>query len=131
MGTRSTTTIIEKAGEKETPIMKLYIQYDGYPDGVGLDLANFSKDMQIVNGFSRNDEIKQANGAGCFAAQLIASLKKGIGNVYVIPLTDGDEEYNYKLIIEEKQPVKIRLKEEEFDGTANEFYEKYSKSKVN
>lgn len=130
MGTRSTTTIIEKSKDKEIPLVKLYIQFDGYPDGVGVTLADFSKDMEILNGFSDQKAGEAANGAGCFAAQLIEKMKHGkIGNAYVVPITDDDEEYNYEIVVEEGQPVKIRLKEEDFNGTAKEFYEKYS-SKV-
>lgn len=132
MGTRSTTTIIEKRKDKEIPLVKLYIQFDGCPEGVGKTLAEFSKDMEIINGISSQKAGEAANGAGCFAAQLIKELKgNDIGSVYVIPITQGGEEYNYEIIVEEWQPVKIRLKEENFDGTAKEFYEKYSSKVTN
>lgn len=43
MGTRSTTKFISKRGEKLTPLVNIYQQFDGYVDGVGHDLANFLK----------------------------------------------------------------------------------------
>lgn len=127
MGTRSTTTIIEKRGENKTPILKLYIQFDGYPSGVGLKLAEFSKDIEIINGISDQVAGKAANGAGCFAAQLVGKLKgNDIGGVYITEVSACNEEYNYELICEEGQPVKMTCKEAEFNGTAKEFYNQFS-----
>ncbi len=47
MGTRSITYIYNKAHQL---ICRLYLQFDGYPNGVGLDLATFlteNKNMDI------------------------------------------------------------------------------------
>lgn len=127
MGTRSTTMIIEKDGEKETPLCKLYIQYDGYESGVGLSIAKFSKDMKILNGFNSQKAGEAANGAGCYAAQLISHLKENrIGNVYVTNLEDS-QEYNYEIIVEAGEPITMRVdNDDNFNGTAAEFVEKYS-----
>ena len=47
--------------------------------------------MKIVNGLGRGD-INVANGLGCLAAQLIAEIKDGPGNVSII---GPDESYGY------------------------------------
>jgi len=99
MGTRSLTVFKENG--KEFCVM--YAQYDGYPDGLGLDLAKFLKDISLVNGISINEKRKIANGLGCLAAQVIAHLKDGPGGIYVYPpkARDCGEEYIYT--IEEKE----------------------------
>jgi hypothetical protein len=47
--------------------------------------------MKIVNGLGRDDE-NVANGLGCLAAQLIAEIKDGPGNVSII---GPEESYGY------------------------------------
>ena len=41
MGTRSITKFIESDGNKQSAICAMYEQFDGYPTGHGLDLAEF------------------------------------------------------------------------------------------
>lgn len=40
MGTRSLTYVYDESGKV---IIKMYLQFDGYPSGVGMDLAKFLK----------------------------------------------------------------------------------------
>jgi hypothetical protein len=80
MGTRSMTIFLDSNQE----VVRIYRQYDGYPSGHGVELAKLC-DKTIVNGFSDPKWLTQANGVGCLAAQVIAGLKTGIGNVYIEP----------------------------------------------
>ena len=76
MGTRSLTTFIETYTERETgkkiknEVVTMYRQYDGYPTGHGIELAEFLADGKVVNGFGM-DKTKQFNGIGCLAAQVV------------------------------------------------------------
>ena len=63
--------------------VQIYNHYDSYPEGLGLDLAKFMRDFRVVNGLGSDLPDKIANGMGCLAAQLIANMKDGPGNVYV------------------------------------------------
>lgn len=92
MGTRSLTHIKSDDGTKT--LLTIYKQYDGYPEGLGQDLANLIGGMNIVNGYSEGDS---ANGMSCLAAQVVKALKDGIGNVYIYPANAKDcgEEYTY------------------------------------
>ena len=72
-------------------IVDIYHHWDGYPEGVGVTLASYLDDMKIVNGLGR-DDTNVANGLGCLAAQLIAEIKDGPGNVSII---GPDESYGY------------------------------------
>ena len=96
MGTRSTIAFIDNTDE----LVRIYQQYDGYPSGVGLNLANWIKDKTLVNGFNINQTMKKGfcNGIGCMSAQFIHDFKDDIGGLYI---TDHDdvEDYNYKVII--------------------------------
>ena len=63
--------------------VQIYNHYDSYPEGLGLDLAKFIRDFRVVNGLGSDLPDKIANGMGCLAAQLVANMKDGPGNVYV------------------------------------------------
>ena len=80
MGTRSLTHVIEtwndKTGkQKKQCLMTMYRQYDGYPSGMGDELADFLKDGVVVNGIGMDEKRRVFNGAGCLAAQLVAHFK--------------------------------------------------------
>ena len=92
MGTRSLTFVYD--GDK--PIINMYRQYDGYPEGHGFELAEFLMSGEMVNGYSDNNA-KQFNGMGCLAAQMIAHFKKSVGGFYIYPVdsTDCWQEYEY------------------------------------
>ena len=78
---------------------QIYHHYDGYPEYLGCNLAEFLCDFRVVNGLPTNyfEDIKIANGMGCLTAQLIAGLKEEAGNIYVdYPDTDRDDvEFTY------------------------------------
>lgn len=96
MGTRSLTIF---KGEKDSEIVVMYKQYDGYPTTLGLDLATFLSGMRIVNGYSSASTEKQANGMNCLAAQVVSHFKEEIGDIYLYsPNTrDCGEEFIYTI----------------------------------
>ena len=137
MGTRSSYRVIERAKTVETPLLSLYIQYDGYPDGHPLDVAHWLSGGKVVNGIPIIEKEELLfNGAGCLAAQLVAKLKSGAGGVYVQPLKargNSWEEYLYDIVVDfDKHDVKFIGYENYddepkkfFEGTPLEFYEKF------
>ena len=140
MGTRSLTTFIEpyqdKNGkQKKEKIVTMYRQYDGYPEGHGIDLAEFLASGTMVNGFGVNEEKLVFNGMGCLAAQVIAHFKKGVGGFYLHRggATNCGEEYRYEVITNGAgQDITLRCydvydKKWIFEGTPKEFIQKYKK----
>lgn len=114
MGTRSLVVIKDDAWTDKNnkkhegaELVTMYRQYDGYPTGMGNDILNFfttdkegnESVLRRVNGISRDDAERSANGMGCLAAQLIARLKDSVGNLYIFPPKSRDcgEEYIYTL----------------------------------
>ncbi len=121
MGTRSLTHIKNEDGET---LVTIYRQCDGYPTGMGADIKATLGDKTLVNGYS--DPETQTNGMGCAAAMLIAAIKDGCGNVYIIKPDSADcwEEYVYTL--SQAAGMKIALKLESgkktlFDGLLSDF----------
>jgi len=88
MGTRAMINIARREegvsfSEKPEKVMvSIYNHYDGYPEGLGVTLANYLNDKIIVNGLGK-DNYRVFNGLGCLAASLIAELKDGPGNIYI------------------------------------------------
>lgn len=140
MGTRSTVRFIQITKDRETGKKKeekmctIYQQFDGYPSGVGMELAEFLKPIKMVNGIG-GDTTNIANGTGCLAAQYIAAHKTDVGGFYMTNLEDS-QEYDYDVLIEyddryqPKQPI-IRLVDDydgsdSFEGTPEEFIERFS-----
>lgn len=124
MGTRSTTHIVDHSGESPVSLARLYIQYDGYPTGVGNDIKNILGGKTLVNGY--NDGATQINGAGCMAAMLIAGLKKGCGGVYLkAPTCEQEEEFNYTVTAKGPgEPIELRIvayEKELYNGTLEDF----------
>ena len=79
--------------------VQIYHHYDGYPEGLGVTLANYLNPKKIVNGIplKPTSSVDLANGMGCLTASLIKHLKEKPGNVYVdYPgQVHGDTEYTY------------------------------------
>ena len=102
MGTRATIKIArreEGVSFSEKPdkyMVSIYNHYDGYPEGLGVKLANYLEGKKIVNGLGGNNE-DVFNGLGCLAASLIAELKDGPGNLYIEDpeRIHGGMEYEY------------------------------------
>lgn len=96
MGTRSNVVVMEDGKQ----MVRIYRQYDGYPEGMGANLLKILADGQskIVNGYQSSKDIApfSFNGMGCLAAYLIGELKGGkIGNVYISGLQKLTEEESY------------------------------------
>ena len=108
MGTRSNTLVIETGHDKEFVLVNIYRQMDGYPSCMGAQLADFIGNTKMVNGTStRQAGTHVANGAGCFAAQLIAQLNDSPGNIYIEdPAGECDNDYTYKIRIDTFNPKK-------------------------
>tara|TARA_B100000927_G_scaffold69597_2_gene55122 strand:+ start:511 stop:969 length:459 start_codon:yes stop_codon:yes gene_type:complete len=104
MGTRSLTTFIEtykndSGKKKKNEIVTMYRQYDGYPTGHGLDLAEFLSQGKLVNGIGFLDDTIVFNGMGCLSAQVIAEFKNGAGGIYLQRENkNSGEEYRYEVI---------------------------------
>lgn len=103
MGTRSLTHVKAdrwREGDEAPTLVTIYRQFDGYPTGIGDELAAFLRGRKVVNGFGSNDGPKVSNGMGCLAASLIGALKGDEpGNVYIYRLDASDcgEEYVYTI----------------------------------
>jgi hypothetical protein len=112
MGTRSKTFIVEDNNQVEagdyTNCIAMYRQYDGYPDGHGLELAEFLQPFTIVNGIRLGETRKIANGLSCLAAQMIAHFKEDAGEIYLSAnkYVDGLD-YHY-VIYENEKTLKMQ-----------------------
>lgn len=104
MGTRSLTFVYD---EDKNPLINMYAQYDGYPEGHGRELAEFLTPVKMVNGITRG-ATNIANGMGCLAAQLVAHFKQDAGGFYLYPVTVGDcgQDYEYHIYAD-----KIKVKQ--------------------
>ena len=141
MGTRSLTTFIstwkdEKTNKvKNDKIVTMYRQYDGYPTGHGIELAEFLSQGKLVNGISFGEKQLVFNGMGCLSAQVVAKFKDGAGNIYLHRggTTNCWEEYSYEVIGDEgEKTLTLKCYEHHgkktliFSGTPQEFLEKYA-----
>ena len=119
MGTRSLTYVYVE----DTPIMCMYRQFDGYPSGHGVELAEFLTQIELGNGISGEPELFSfANGMGCLAAQMIVNFKKSPGGFYIYPVELDQacwQEYEYHVY--EKQVVVKNPTEVIFEGSYEEF----------
>jgi hypothetical protein len=120
MGTRSTIHV--KEGKKT--LLSMYIQYDGYIEGMGAQLYEFLKNRQVVNGYNPEINKNDFNGAGCLAAQLVAHFKSGIGGHYITDSKDR-QEYNYFIEIGELNRILLKVTDWEnkkiYSGTVANF----------
>ena len=89
MGTRATIKIARReegvsfSEKPEKFMVSIYHHFDGYPEYLGVTLANYLEDKKIVNGLSADRNEPVFNGLGCMAASIIAELKEEAGNVYI------------------------------------------------
>ena len=116
MGTRSLTFVYEE----NKPIINMYRQFDGYPEGHGAELAEFLLSGEMVNGFSQT-ETKQFNGMGCLAAQMIVNFKKSVGGFYIYPIESNSCWQDYEYHVYEETVVVKNPDQVIFDGTWQEF----------
>jgi hypothetical protein len=138
MGTRSTYRIIEQFKQADSitnnEIVLIYCQYDGYPEGHPLQTAEWLSKGYVVNGLGLADDTLVFNGAGCLAAQLIAKMKDGAGNVYVYGMSSRSkcsEDYLYDIIIKSDRTIEYvgyfndHRQTQFFRGTPKEFTETF------
>jgi len=104
MGIRSLTHVFDDG----KPILCLYRQFDGYPNGHGAEVAAILSSAPFVNGI--RDEKPCFNGMGCFAAQLVAALKTKPGGFYLFPMQSKDcgEKYVYEVHGGFEKPVTVK-----------------------
>ena len=88
MGTRATVSIAKReegvsfSEKPDKVLVSIYHHFYGYPEYLGVTLANYLEDKKIVNGLGdRNAPV--FNGLGCMAASIIKELKDEPGNVYI------------------------------------------------
>ncbi len=148
MGTRSLTRVIPRQKglsysdghlHPEKSVVNMYRQYDGYPQGHGVDLAEFLDDFNVVNGICLKNwkNRKLANGAGCLAAQLVKHFKDGAGGIYLEQCNgvpgDFGENYIYTLYPKEDEPTFVSIYDLYADkvifvGTNEDLQSKYDHS---
>ena len=138
MATRALINFVERkdgVSFSEHPNMdKIHIQiyhhYDGYPQGLGVKLANFLDGYDVVNGLSTGYQGPIANGMGCLAAQTVSYLKDEPGNVYLQKPIERDwEDYEYFVWVKDHAELWISIfdytNECIFVGEPNKLIEKY------
>ncbi len=116
MGTRSLTFVYDG----DVPVINIYRQYDGYPSGHGHELAQFLDSKTLVNGFGEQNLV-EANGMGCLAAQLIVQLKHGVGGIYIYPVSSTDCFQDYEYHVYEDRVVVKDPTAVIFEGTWEDF----------
>ena len=135
MGTRATIHIArreEGVSFSEIPEKKLisiYNHWDGYPEGLGVILAEYLEDKKIVNGLG-DREAPVFNGLGCLAASLIAELKDGPGDIYIEDPNrlHGWLDYEYVIWGDSGKDIWISIFDESeciFVGKPNKLQNKY------
>jgi hypothetical protein len=114
--------------------IQIYNHYDGYPEGLGVTLANYLLDFKVVNGLPMRAP-KMANGLGCLSAQVVSYLKDEPGNVYLYkPGERGWEDYEYFIWCKEGHGVWISIFDYEgkciFVGEPDKLLTKYEYENV-
>ena len=129
MGTRSLTTFKEDHNNEE--IVVLYRQFDGYPEGHGIDLFRFLNKMNMVNGIAGGEKRKISNGMSCLAAQMVSYFKEEPGGFYLYRADTRDvgEEYIYTIYVNHdidnnKREIMIKVENTSYDESfENRFME--------
>lgn len=101
MGTRSTILFrsLDTMGNIHN-LVNIYQQYDGYPEGVGIELAEWLLNKKLINGIrSGQNNFAFANGVGCLAAQFIHTFKTDVGGLYITDIESHNMDYNYEVTI--------------------------------
>lgn len=89
---------------------QIYHHYDGYPEGLGVELAEYLDGFKVVNGYGQKTS-KVANGISCLSASVLSYLKDGPGNVYLDhPDTERtDLDYVYYVWATENKDIYISI----------------------
>lgn len=87
----------------------IYVHSDGYPTGLGAHIKDVLGGAVMRNGI--RDDVKQVNGPGCAAAQFVAALKDGAGQIYIYKTgaKDVGEDYVYTVYASDDQPLSLRV----------------------
>ena len=118
---------------------QIYHHYDGYPEFLGVALAEFLDGFGVTNG---NGPERTANGLGCLSAQLLTHLKlakhydkheMGPGNVYIDKhgTRRGDLDYEYYIWATEDKSIWMSIfnhNECIFVGEPSNLIDKYKES---
>ena len=118
MGTRCLTFVYDGG----VPVINVYRQFDGYPSIHGHELAQFLNSKTLVNGYTDKNSA-EANGMGCLAAQLIVQLKRGVGGIYIYPVTSTDCGQDYEYHVYEDTVIVKDPTEVIFEGDYQSFAE--------
>jgi hypothetical protein len=109
-------------------IVAVYQQYDGYPEGVGLQLAGFLRSRRLCNGIPVGDAPPSpathwANGVGCMAAQFVVEFKKQAGGLYLHHPDSPDERFGwtYEVDTDDGMVAVIAGGAEQFRGDVEHF----------
>jgi hypothetical protein len=102
-------TFSEHPGVDKTQI-EIYKHYDGYPSGLGVNLAKFLDEFTVVDGLGQ-DNYKIANGLGCLAAQYVEAFKQVPGDIYLQKPNDSmdDCDYCYYVWVTEDKSIWISI----------------------
>ncbi len=120
MSTRSLTFVYDG----NTPVVCLYRQMDGYPAGMGKELAAFLAPFKLVSGLSLDEtQSAIANGMGCLAAQMVRHFKSGPGSIYLVPTKKANhgQAYEYHIYEDTVTIQESGIKTPLFSGTWAEF----------
>ena len=149
MATRSLTRVIKRQSgldfaeghmHPNKAYVNMYRHYDGHPKTHGIELAEFLRDIRVVNGLgSKNKWTKHAiiaNGCGCLAAFMVAHFKKESGQIYLYPHDEetSGSEYIYTVYPKEGEPAWVSIWDVYaenciFVGTAEDLIKKYADTK--
>lgn len=119
----STRGLVRIFDENDKQLVCCYNHSGSYPDGLGLDLANFLSGFKVVSGISLGERPeKLANTMRCLAAQLIAYFKKGVGGFYIysIDTIDAGQDYEYHIKINNDKII-LSCPDIEFEGYPEDF----------
>jgi hypothetical protein len=123
MGTRSLTYVFD---QNYDAIVCMYRQFDGYPSGHGVELAEFLNSGEVVNGLPLKKTKRVFNGMGCLAAQMVDNFKKDAGGIYLhAPSTDRDDWQDYEYHVSEDKVIVFAGRRSDdkviFDGCWSKF----------
>ena len=107
---------------------QFYNHWDGYPEGLGVTLADYLDGKKITNGLGRDND-NLFNGMGCLAASIVAELKDGPGDVYIEPRdSHGWIDYQYYIWGDTYKDIWISIFSDDeciFVGKPQQLLEKY------
>ena len=123
MGT-SARVIFKSEGQT---VFNMRAHSDGYPEGVGMDIARILAEGEQVHGLGPDRTLgKYFNGTSCMAASVVALMKKEPGNIYLYPVESNiDGNYTYIINVDSTEKVTIEMGRGRFSGTPKEFIKEF------